>query len=455
MNGNHRNNSIMLLIILIFLFFTLSIFLSDPIQSSAQEPSQTLEASLLAQESIVPTLSPSPTTTNSLQLSTPPSIYVPFISNPEPPTPTPTPTSTQPPPELDLTTVLYCNSRAIDIPDNNPNGVHRDIQIADSGYVYDIEVRLDVSHPWVGDLTASLTHQDTGTRTQLIDRPGLPGVEDGCSQDNIEAILYDQISLPVEDRCSSSPASIAGIYKPEETLAAFNQESANGTWTLNISDNYKADAGSLNEWCLAITESNIPASPTPTPIVGSLPSHASISRISGQPQAMPLDCESRSAVDWANFFGVKIDEYGFFNSLPTSDHPDLGFVGNVWGSWGQIPPYPYGVHAEPVAASLRDYGLNAYAHRPLSWDQLRAEIAAGRPVIVWIVGNVTGGIPEYYETSDDPLSVVARYEHTVIVTAYTSDSVSYLNGSTIYTRTLNQFLESWSVMRNMAITARP
>jgi len=94
-------------------------------------------------------------------------------------------------------------------------------------------------------------------------------------------------------------------------------------------------------------------------------------------------------VDWANYLGRSINEYTFLNQLPKSDNPDKGFVGSVYGTWGQIPPDPYGVHAPPVAALLREYGLNAYAHRPLSWDQLRAEIAHGNPVIVWVIGNVS------------------------------------------------------------------
>jgi uncharacterized protein YvpB len=161
-------------------------------------------------------------------------------------------------------------------------------------------------------------------------------------------------------------------------------------------------------------------------------------------------------VDWARYFGVSINELTFFNQLPHSDNPDKGFVGNVYGDWGNIPPDDYGVHAEPIAALLRNYGLSAYARRPLGWDWLRAEIAAGRPVIVWITGNVEYGIPVFYAPASDGLTtLVARYEHTVVVTGYSSSSVYYLNGSTIYTRSINQFLASWSTMGYMAVAATP
>jgi len=198
-----------------------------------------------------------------------------------------------------------------------------------------------------------------------------------------------------------------------------------------------------------------PPPPTPTPPPVTLPSTAVISGVTGEPQSLPLDCESRSAVDWAQYFGVAIDELDFFSLLPHSDNPDKGFVGNVYGQWGQIPPDPYGVHAEPVAEVLRDLGLQAYAHRPLSWDDLRAEIAANRPVIVWIIDSISNGIPVYFTPLDGLHTIVARYEHTVIVTGYTASSVYYLNGDTIYSTPVGQFLNSWSALENMAITTVP
>jgi uncharacterized protein YvpB len=161
-------------------------------------------------------------------------------------------------------------------------------------------------------------------------------------------------------------------------------------------------------------------------------------------------------VDWANYFGIYIDELDFFFSLPESDDPDTGFVGDVNGTWGQIPPNDYGVHAAPVAELLRAYGLTAYAYRSLSWDELRAEIAGGRPVIVWVIGSVLNGIPRYYTAnSNQHTTIVARYEHTVMVIGYSTDNVNILDGGSIYTRSIDQFLDSWSALRNMAVLGRP
>ena len=181
---------------------------------------------------------------------------------------------------------------------------------------------------------------------------------------------------------------------------------------------------------------------TPTPAV---PPEASVTGISGRPQALPLDCESRSAVDWAAYFGVEIDELEFFYRLPRSDNPDTGFVGDGHGWRGQIPPQSYGVHAEPIAALLRTYGLDAQAVRNLSLDALRSEIASGRPVIAWVAGHVSSGTPVHYAAPDGNSTIVARYEHTVIVIGYDKREVSILDGARVYTRQWSDFERSWAV----------
>ena len=71
-----------------------------------------------------------------------------------------------------------------------------------------------------------------------------------------------------------------------------------------------------------------------------------------------LGCEAAAAVDLAGFYDILIYQYNFQHELPLSDNPDLGFVGDANGPWGQVPPYAYGVHAAPVAALLQQYGLD-------------------------------------------------------------------------------------------------
>jgi uncharacterized protein YvpB len=166
---------------------------------------------------------------------------------------------------------------------------------------------------------------------------------------------------------------------------------------------------------------------------------------------MPLSCESRSAVDWAAYFGKTINEYTFFNGLPVNDDPEQGFVGDAYGSWGQIPPDPYGVHAQPIAQRLREFGLNAKAVRNMTWLELKTELAAGRPAIVWVVGHVARGTPVPYTTSGGTVATVAKFEHTVIAIGYTENKITVLDGARVYSRYKGEFLKSWDVLENQAV----
>ncbi|MBN1535897.1 MAG: C39 family peptidase [Anaerolineales bacterium] len=186
----------------------------------------------------------------------------------------------------------------------------------------------------------------------------------------------------------------------------------------------------------------------------SLPKQAFIKGITGRKQTLSLSCESRSAVDWAAYWGVKIGEKKFMNKLPRSDNPDMGFVGNPNDAWGNIPPASYGVHAKPVAALLQQYGLDAQARKHMGWEELKGEIAASRPVIVWVIGQMTPGKIEKIKTKDGKWVTVARYEHTMLVVGYDANNIYVIDAYTGNKQNYSKraFLRSWSILGNMAIT---
>ena len=183
------------------------------------------------------------------------------------------------------------------------------------------------------------------------------------------------------------------------------------------------------------------------------PDSALVEGVSGYTQSLPLSCESRSAVDWARFFGVEINELEFQYALPFSDNPETGFVGDPRDMAGGIPPNSYGVHAGPVATLLRAYGVAAEDHRWLSYDNLRWEIASGRPVIVWVINSVWPGSGISYTASDGQTTTVAALEHTVMVVGYTPDSVIVQDGGGRYQVSVDRFLNSWGALENMAVMA--
>jgi uncharacterized protein YvpB len=204
------------------------------------------------------------------------------------------------------------------------------------------------------------------------------------------------------------------------------------------------------------TDTPLPTdTPYPSP-TQSIVQEVEISGIYGYNQSHTLSCESRSAVDWARYYGVSIAEDTFQYALPSSDDPDSGFVGSPDGAEGQIPPASYGVHADPVAALLRQYGLNATAVHGYSFDSLKAQISSGNPVMVWVYGNTWyGGSGQSYTASDGhTTTVIIPFEHTVIVIGFSSSTVTLLDGGIIYPRSNQQFISSWATLGNMAILAQ-
>lgn len=193
--------------------------------------------------------------------------------------------------------------------------------------------------------------------------------------------------------------------------------------------------------------------PTDTPLPFP-PDSARINNIYGYAQTLNLSCESRSASDWARYFGVDIAELDFQAQLPRSDDPNLGFVGNPNGPGGLIPPNPYGVHAAPVAALLRAHGIPAEDITGMTPEQLRVEIASGRPVIVWVIVGTVPGYALTYTTEQGNQVTVAPNEHTVIVIGYDTNGVTLLDGAQVYWRSWNTFLQSFQVLGNMAVIYR-
>ncbi len=189
-------------------------------------------------------------------------------------------------------------------------------------------------------------------------------------------------------------------------------------------------------------------SATPTPPV---PDSVMIDGIWGYPQAYNLSCESRSAADLARFFGVHFEELAFHNSLPKTENPDTGFVGDVHGYLGQLPPQGYGVHAGPVAELLQEFGLDARARFGMDLEQIKAELAAGRPVMVWAISALAYSQPVEYTDSQGNTTTVARYEHTFIVIGYNQTFITVLDNEKVYSVTTERFLRSWGVLGNMGI----
>ncbi len=124
------------------------------------------------------------------------------------------------------------------------------ISVGGSGTIIDLDVGIEITHTYVGDLEVVLTHVDTGTVVTIIDNPGRPATTFGCSGNNIDATLDDEASLPVENQCLAATPTISGSVRPNNPLSAFDGEDLGGTWRLTVYDEATLDHGFLESWSL-------------------------------------------------------------------------------------------------------------------------------------------------------------------------------------------------------------
>lgn len=109
------------------------------------------------------------------------------------------------------------------IPDNKPAGIKDKLTINRSGQVKELEVWVDITHTWIGDLKVVLS-SPAGINVVMHDRIG-------GRQDNLIK-LYDIDTLP--------------------TITEFIDSATEGDWTLSVSDNEGRDTGKLNAWGLRV-----------------------------------------------------------------------------------------------------------------------------------------------------------------------------------------------------------
>jgi subtilisin-like proprotein convertase family protein len=107
------------------------------------------------------------------------------------------------------------------IPDNNATGVTSTINVAATGTIVSLRVRVDITHTFQGDLEVALIGPDN-TTVLLHNRTG-------SSADNIKTVYAD-------------------LTAPAQALSAFTGKAIAGAWKLRVRDLASADTGTLNFW---------------------------------------------------------------------------------------------------------------------------------------------------------------------------------------------------------------
>lgn len=143
------------------------------------------------------------------------------------------------------------------IPDAAPdNPLVHTINVPDSFVIGDLDLELQITHTWVGDLTVDVEHG--GVQVRIIDRPGLPDIDAnfGCSSNDYDVVLDDggmggaieDLCLGTNDTLPPSPPS----YTPNNPLSDFDGLNAAGSWTITVTDMASPDPGTLVQWGLII-----------------------------------------------------------------------------------------------------------------------------------------------------------------------------------------------------------
>ncbi|MEJ5165507.1 MAG: S8 family serine peptidase [Thermoanaerobaculia bacterium] len=140
---------------------------------------------------------------------------------------------------------VQLNIASTDVPKaiNDNSTVTSTITISENRTIIDVNVTItNITHTYDGDLDIYLI-SPTGTRVEL-------STDNGSSGDNyVNTVFDDEASTPI----TSGTAPFTGSFKPEGLLSALDGESAQGTWTLEVSDDAGGDTGTLNGWSITIT----------------------------------------------------------------------------------------------------------------------------------------------------------------------------------------------------------
>ena len=148
-----------------------------------------------------PTPTPTLTPTNTPTPTATPTRHPPDRHPTRTPTPTPTPV---PPTATPTPGTGLCRAPNLAIPDGNATGVTDTLVVGTGGTVTDLNLQMSVNHTWVGDVTATLAHVNTGKSFAVFNRPGVPASTYGCSGNNI--VTTTTTRPPPRWRASALPA---------------------------------------------------------------------------------------------------------------------------------------------------------------------------------------------------------------------------------------------------------
>ncbi|MEL7220038.1 MAG: proprotein convertase P-domain-containing protein, partial [Bacteroidota bacterium] len=122
---------------------------------------------------------------------------------------------------------------------------------------------FSTNHTYTGDLIARLI-APSGTSVQLFNLPDCVNGGMLVSFDDAAVATYNQFNNTCDP---NGEFAIEGTFQPLESLNTFLDEEANGTWRLEITDNFNGDEGQLLGWGLEICVVQASITPSSTNIL--------------------------------------------------------------------------------------------------------------------------------------------------------------------------------------------
>lgn len=150
--------------------------------------------------------------------------------------------------------LTVCASPMTAIPDAAPGSPAEAVILASlpaNAEILSVRVALDVTHPWIGDLVATVS--DGEATATLIDRIGFAGLAFGCGGDDIDAEFADGAAVTPEDLCAPFVApNITGVVAPASPLGVFAGAPSGNPWIVRVGDDAPFDTGVLRTACVTI-----------------------------------------------------------------------------------------------------------------------------------------------------------------------------------------------------------
>lgn len=227
------------------------------------------------------------------------------------PPPTPTASATRTVTVAGPIAVTRCSNTLptpLAIPDGNLQGVSNTFTVPDNVSIADLDVAIEIDHPFIGDLRITLTHVTTNTIVVLVDRPGAGD----CGGANISCTFDDNAARFASFVCSQHDPSLGGGIIPDGFLGELTGQSLAGTWRLTVADQATRDVGTLVSWCLRANST----APVVTRITCNDEPECSVGL--GEPYVLEFDFRDRDGN--ANGYRVTArDDRG--NLFPLNDDP--------------------------------------------------------------------------------------------------------------------------------------